>query len=274
MDTVPQLKRVSLILLIGLVVAGSVVPASGQVLINTGLEVRLGQNVARELEARYGIWQDPVQGARVAQIGQRLGVVSDRTDIAYTFKILADSTVNALALPGGFIYVFRGLLPLMHTDDQLAFVLAHEVVHAARRHGVQRLEGSLLLGLIVGVLTREKPDLDASANVVRLLLERGYSRQQELEADRLAVVYMARAGFRPAAALEVMQQFMALQKQRDGLLDRLFATHPMWTERREAASCAIRAVAEAAAAGRGPSADVCAPPPAQPTENERRESRP
>jgi len=274
MDIVLRIERTCLVVLIGLLVAGSAAPASGQLLITTEAEVRLGQSAARELEARYGVWRNRVQQARVDQIGQRLSAVTDRTGFAYSFKILADPAVNALALPGGFVYVFRGLLPWMQTDDQLAFVLAHEVVHVTRRHGIQRLESSLLLGLIVGVLTREDTGLYTAASVIRLLLERGYSRQQELEADRLAVMYMARAGFHPTAALEVMAQFTALQRRRDGLLDRLLATHLLWAERQEAASCAVRAVAAALAAGREPSADVCTPPPVPPTEDDRREGPP
>lgn len=215
------------------------VPASAQLFITTAMEIRLGQSAAKELEGRYGVWTDPAQSARVAEIGGRLAAVSERTDLTYRFKILNDPTVNAVALPGGFVYLFRGLLPIVQSDDELAFVLGHEIGHVVAKHGVKRLEGAILATILIRVVLRDQPDAQTGAAVLQLLLDRGFSREQELESDRRGVTYMARAGFRPAAALDLIRKFLTLQKESASPLERLLATHPLWQERYETLAVVI-----------------------------------
>lgn len=101
-------------------------------LISQEQEIEMGHETAMALEAKYGLSQNPYLQERVDRIGQRLAAVSGRNDIKYSFKVLNCNEVNALACPGGFIYVYKGLLDYMPTDTELAGVLGHEVGHVAK----------------------------------------------------------------------------------------------------------------------------------------------
>jgi len=117
------------------------------------------------------------------------------------------------------VFLFRGLLSAVDGDDELAFVIGHEIGHTAGRHAVQRLEGSMVMGFFIRMFFGQNSSHEAGANLITLLLEPGYSRQQELEADRRAVFYMARAGFRPESSLDVMARFERLREERTGVLE-------------------------------------------------------
>lgn len=104
----------------------------------------MGRETAMALEAQYGVVQDYELQERVNRIGQSLVAVSDRQDLEYTFKVLNCDEVNALACPGGFVYVFKGLIDYMPSDSELAGVLGHEVSHIVEKHTVHQIEKQLL----------------------------------------------------------------------------------------------------------------------------------
>ncbi len=173
----------------------------------------------------------------VQQVGARLAAVSDRK-LPYEFVIINDSTPNAWALPGGKIGVHRGLLLELENEAQLAAVLAHEIVHAAARHGAKGIErGMLLKGALVaaGVATRGRDYSRLAVGAASLganLVNRGYSRSAELEADSYGMRYMARAGYDPRAAIKLQETFVRLAKdKRSNWLSGLFASHPPSPER-------------------------------------------
>lgn len=115
------------------------VPQGQAAMISQKQEVEMGQQVARKLENQYGLVQDDEIQDRVDRIGKKLLQHGTRPDLAYSFKVLNTPDVNALACPGGFIYVYKGLLDYMTSDDELAAVLGHEIGHIEKRHTVHQM---------------------------------------------------------------------------------------------------------------------------------------
>ena len=155
-------------------------------LVSAKQEQEMGQAAARQLEQQYGVWQDPAQQARLERIGRSLVAQSERKDQPFQFKILNSPDVNALACPGGYIYVFRGLLDYMPDDAELAGVLGHEIGHVVKRHTVRQMEKNMwtqLAAVLAGVATGSG-DVMMAGMVVTDALAAGYSRADESQADR------------------------------------------------------------------------------------------
>jgi len=182
---------------------------------------------------------DPELSRYVNEVGQRLAAASDR-QLPYEFVVLHDSSPNAWALPGGKIAVNRGLLMELNNEAELAAVLGHEIVHAAARHGAKSMErGMLLQGLIMttALSTRDHKYnnyIVGAASVGAQLASQKYGRNAELESDYYGMRTMARAGYDPAAAVNLQEIFVRLSKDRkSSWLDGLFASHPPSQERLE-----------------------------------------
>lgn len=183
---------------------------------------------------------DPELTLYVQDVGQKLAAVSDRPDLPYEFVVLNSSVPNAWALPGGKIAINRGLLTKLDDEAQLASVLGHEIVHAAARHSVQRMQQSMLISAGVAGLGFALSDnewagliMGGAALGAQLALAQ-YSQGDELESDHYGILYMKEAGYDPAAAVELQQIFLELAEGRQsGFVDGLFATHPPSAERVE-----------------------------------------
>ena len=150
-------------------------------LISKEQEIEMGRQTAMQLEAKYGVVQDYALQERVNRIGQSLVKVSERQDLEYSFKVLNSDEVNALACPGGFIYVFKGLIDYMPSDAELAGVLGHEITHVVKKHTVHQIEKQLLTTLAFAIVT--KGDLGI-AGLATQALAAGYSRTDERGADK------------------------------------------------------------------------------------------
>ena len=198
-------------------------------MISVEQEVKMGKETAQALEAKYGLSQDYYLNERVNRIGQRLATVCGRNDISYSFKVLNANEVNALACPGGFIYVFKGLLDYMPTDTELAGVLAHEVGHVAKKHTVHSIEKQLWTSLILIAATRGQGL--GLVQAAQQALFAGYSRTDERGADKEGVNNTIKAGFNPYAMLITVQKLDDLSKQGGGANYGLFSSHPEPEER-------------------------------------------
>ena len=208
-------------------------------LVSTEQELAIGsKNYGPYRQAEGGDYVlDPALSAYVEGVGQRLAKVSDRP-LPYEFSIVNDSTPNAWALPGGKIALNRGLLVELQSEAELAAVLGHEIVHAAARHtaqGIQRgwaMQGALLAaGLALG--DSRYGDLAMSgAQLGSQLVQQRYGRDAEREADFYGMQYMARAGYDPAAAVDLQRTFLRLAEGKEqNWLAGLFASHPPSQER-------------------------------------------
>ncbi|WP_371379315.1 M48 family metallopeptidase [Sporomusa aerivorans] len=196
-------------------------PRASAGLISTQQEISLGANVAKQLESKYGLVDDPELAERVARIGARLVTVADRQDLKYSFKVLNAKEVNALAAPGGFIYIFKGLVDYMPSDDELAAVLGHELGHIDKRHSVKQIEKSWTVQLLFGLAFGDRGQV--LQNLAMNAIMSGYSRKEEQEADLQGFKHIREAGFNPYSMLITMNKLNDLaNKGSYGL----FSTHP------------------------------------------------
>ena len=217
-------KARMILVLLGVVLSASFVkpPMAEAFLINTQQEIDIGKGVARELEKKYGLVNDPQLQARVARIGASLAAVSDRRDLPYSFKVLNSKEVNALAVPGGFIYVFKGLIDYMPSDTELAGIIGHEVGHIVKKHTVVQIERSLAVGIVFAILFGSSSSA-ILGDLISSALMAGYSREAEREADNLGVVHTMRAGYNQYSMLIGMEKLEALGNKSDY---GLFSSHP------------------------------------------------
>jgi len=206
--------------------AGLAAPAQARI-IGTDLEVVIGSDTAASLEQKYGVYRNREAEQRIEKLGKEMVAVSGRTGLNYHFGILNTKEINALAVPGGWVYATRGLMEEKLSDDELAFVVGHEVAHIAKRHGVRQLEQGLGVSLILGLLFDRSATTQALvSDVLQLLLQSGYSREHESDADRTAVTYMLQTGHDPRGGVTFLKRLQALGKSKPSQLDRWFATHP------------------------------------------------
>ena len=179
-----------------------------------------GEDAAREIEAEMGIYDDPELTAYVEEVGRRLVVHAPLRPFQYRFKIVNQMAPNAFALPGGHIYVSRGLLALANSEAELAGVLGHEIIHSAERHASAQQE----------LARRISPFLMPYFRFARLA---GYSRDHERAADRGGQEIAAKAGYDPGALAEFLKRLGDTERLLIGYsrLPTYFDTHPGTTER-------------------------------------------
>ncbi len=217
-------------------------------LISTQEEIEIGRRIAADVESKATLYDDPATVAYVQEIGARIARVSDRQSVIYHYKVVDDhDTVNAFALPGGYIYVYTGLLRLAANEAELASVLAHETGHVAARHSAEHLSAAIGTELLLALVLGQSPGLAASLGS-EVLKGAGFSQmsqRDEHEADALGIAFMSRAGYDPGAMAAFLRKLDEQRERRPSSLSRLFATHPLTEDR------IARAAALADAAGRG-----------------------
>ncbi|MEX0810374.1 MAG: M48 family metalloprotease [Dongiaceae bacterium] len=234
------------ILLLPALAACSTNPATGQSsftgCMSEGQERSIGQEYHPQILQEFsGAYDDPALQAYVNEIGQRLAKTSERPNLNYTFTVLDSPVVNAFAVPGGYIYITRGLMALADNEAEVAGVIAHEIGHITARHSNARYCQSMVaqLGAIgLGVLTGSSAVAEA-ANMGAAVYLQSYSREQEFESDLLGVRYLSRAGYDPQAMstfLASMLESSRLDAQlagRAGAADEfsIFQTHPRTADR-------------------------------------------
>jgi predicted Zn-dependent protease len=196
--TNPGLVQFALVLLIAFFAAGCLTLMGG--------EQRVGDEAARQVEAEMGVVDDPKLESWIDEIGRRLVAKSDRSDREFRFKIIDMAAPNAFALPGGHIYVSRGLLALVNSEDELAGVIGHEIGHVTGQHAASRINLSApfkvitgLTGWVTGILTPRIGEAIQSGGdtLTDGLLIAPYGRQQERDADRIGLKLAAAAGWDP-----------------------------------------------------------------------------
>src|SRR5258705_9809064 len=217
--------------------------------INTGIiakmsgsteeEVRLGRELAAEVDRQAKFIYDPIITEYVNRVGQNIVLHSD-AKVPFTIKVIDSDEVNAFALPGGFFYVNKGLLLAADNEAELAGVMAHEIAHVCARHAVEnQTKASLLEYLAIGtsIFLGGIPGMiyQNTANLGLLGAFMKFSRNAESEADKLGVQYMYAAGYDPGAMATMFEKLEAKNKQKPGLISRAFASDPAPPDRRAAA---------------------------------------
>lgn len=211
---------------------------------STEKEVRIGRELAAEVDRQAKFVDDPAITEYVNRVGQNIVLHSD-AKIPFTIKVIDSDEVNAFALPGGFFYVNKGLLLVADNEAEVAGVMAHEIAHVAARHAVENqtkgtlleylaLGGSIFLGGIPGMIYQNTAGLGLLGAFMK------FSRGAEEEADKLGVQYMWAAGYDPSAMATMFEKLEAKNKKKPGFIAKAFATHPAPPERR-AASLALAA---------------------------------
>ena len=222
--------------------------------LNTGLiskmsmsvekEVALGRQLAAEVDRQAKFVDDPIITEYVNRVAQNLVLHSD-AKIPFTVKVIDSDEVNAFALPGGFFYVNKGLILAADNEAEMAGVMAHEISHVIARHGVENqtkanlmqygtLAGIILLGGIPGMVLQNTAGLGMMGAFMK------FSRNAEVEADKLGTQYLYAAGYDPTALATMFEKLEAKNKKKPGTIAKIFADHPAPADRR-AASLALAA---------------------------------
>ena len=198
-------------------------------------EIALGRQLAQEVRRQSKLVDDPIVTEFVNRLGQNIARNSDAR-VPFAFEIIQDDTLNAFALPGGFIFVNAGLIKASETEAELASAITHEVAHVAARHmtrqatrrelaGLLRVPAAIVLGGWTGYAVQQGADIAIPMTFL------AFGRQFEEEADLLGLDYLHRSGYDPAAAIDVFERFLVLERRKPGRMAKVFATHPMSADR-------------------------------------------
>jgi predicted Zn-dependent protease len=239
------IQRFFVLVLVGLSTAFwsgcSTVPVTGRSQLNlmsTGEEVQLGLSSFNQLKKETPISKDAAANALVQKVGRRIAAVAqpDMPNAQWEFVVFESKEANAFCLPGGKVGVYTGILPITKDEAGMATVLGHEIAHAVARHGGERMSEAMLMqtgGQVLGVtLSSADPRVQSAAMIAygltsKVGVELPHSRQQESEADEIGLIYMARAGYDPEAAVGFWQRFAAYsQQQGGGGTPAFLRTHP------------------------------------------------
>ncbi len=230
-------------------------PVSGDLdfaLISESKEIQQGREFNQQVLKQYEIYDDPDLQQYISRIGQALVAKSHRSDLPFTFTLLDSPEINAFALPGGYIYITRGILAYLNSEAELAGVLGHEIGHVTARHSVRQQTSQVatsLLGILVAATTGDRSLGDLSQQLGSGII-RGYGREHELEADRLGAIYLHHVGYDPKQMLEVIgvlkdqevyEKALAKRENREpNIYHGVYSTHPRNDDRLKSVVLAAR----------------------------------
>lgn len=200
---------------------------------STDKEVEMGRSIAREVDKEYKPVDDPLVEKRVEDIGKKIALVCDRKEIDYHFKVIQDDEVNAFSLPGGFVYVNKGLVDKVDNDDELACVLAHEVGHVVARHSIKKLQAMMGYSFF-RILLASAPQaggVGSAADAAFTQIMLGYSREDELLADQLGARYAKLAGYNSKGMIDFLEKLQEINRRKPLQPKSYFKTHPFVPDR-------------------------------------------
>jgi predicted Zn-dependent protease len=242
--------RGALALVAGFALSGCAMnPATGRnqiMLISESQEIAMGRQYDQEVVASIGLDPDAALQTYIQQLGVRLAATGERPGLPWTFRVVDDPAVNAFALPGGFIYVTRGLLAHLASEAQLASVVGHEIGHVTARHTVSQMSNQQLAGLGLAIGTIVSSDFGRYAGVANSalgVLFLKYSRDDERQADDLSLRYLQRTTWDPREMPGVFRMLERLSAaEGGGRLPEWLATHPSPEDRLERMTAQIAAL--------------------------------
>jgi predicted Zn-dependent protease len=237
---------------IGFALGCAVNPVTGKrelSLVSSQQELQIGKDGYQAVLAEYGAYDDKKLAAYVDTVGHRIAAVSHMPQLEWHFTLLDDPVVNAFAMPGGYIYITRGILAHLNSEAQLAGVLGHECGHVTARHTAQQITKQQIAGLGLGVasmLSQNFQRYGGAAQQALGLLFLKYSRDDETQADELGVEYSARAGYDPREIPLTYVMLRRVGEQSGQRMPAFLSTHPDPGDR----ETRTRELAKAAAAGK------------------------
>ncbi len=197
-------------------------PVTGKrelMLVSEEREIELGRSYAPQIDAQMGVLRNSSLQAYVSEIGMRMARRSERPNLPWSFQVMDDPLINAFAVPGGYIYVTRGILAHMNTEAQLAGVLGHEIGHVTARHSAQQMSRQMLAGLAIALPVAVAPELAGLAQVAGAglgVLFLKYGRDDELQSDSLGLRYMTQDGYDPTGMVDVMRMLDSATRSEGG----------------------------------------------------------
>ena len=226
-------------LLLG-VASCAVNPATGQrelMLVSESQEIAMGREYDPQVVAAFGLYPDSAVQNYVSGIGLRMAAVSERPDLPWTFRVVDDPIVNAFAVPGGYIYITRGIMAYLNSEAELASVVGHEIGHVTARHSAQQMSQQQLaqVGLVAGaVLVPQARDYLGVAGAGLQLLFLKFGRDDERQSDDLALRYMSRTGYDLRESPDVYEMLRRVSAASGGgQVPNWLSTHPDPEDRRE-----------------------------------------
>jgi predicted Zn-dependent protease len=221
------------LVVLALLIACATNPATGKkelMLISEGQEVALGQQEDQKAVASFGVYDDPALQDYVANLGQSIARDSERPNLPWTFRLVDDPAVNAFALPGGFVYMTRGIMGYLDSEAELAMVMGHEVGHVTARHSASQMSSQQLMSLGMGIGMIAVPELRRYGDLAQLglgLLFLKFGRDDENEADTLGLRYSKRLGYDAAEGAQAFRMLDQLSEQSEaGRVPGWLSTHP------------------------------------------------
>ncbi len=207
-------------------------------MVGSAEEAQMGLSAFNQVKAQTPISGNRKESERLQRVGKRIARVAKLPNARWEFVLFESDQPNAFALPGGKVGIYTGILPITQDDAGLATVVAHEIAHASARHGAERMSqgmavqlGGAVLSGVLGAYGVGGASGDLAMQAYGLGTQYGvmlpYSRTQEMEADRIGLLYMARAGFDPREAIDFWQRFAAYNSREGGGTPEFMSTHPM-----------------------------------------------
>ncbi|SDE51456.1 M48 family metallopeptidase [Kordiimonas lacus] len=206
------------------------------IIIPPSQDAALGLEAMKEVKKSASVQTSGLLAARVQRIGNRIAAISDKPDLDWEFVVIDEPVLNAWALPGGKIAIYRKMVDSFTSDEELAAVIGHEIAHAVLRHGAEQMSRAqmqnLLIvgaGVAVGASTEDQETAQMAVGLASLatagFVQLPHSRKMELEADHIGAIYMAKAGYDPRASVRLWQRMKTL-KEGGGQQPTFLSTHP------------------------------------------------
>jgi predicted Zn-dependent protease len=242
-----RILRSGAVFVLAAILACATNPATGKkelMLVSEGQEIALGQQEDQKAVASFGVYDDPALQDYVAQLGHSIAERAERPNLPWTFRLVDDSAVNAFALPGGFVYMTRGILAYLDSEAELAMVMGHEVGHVTARHSASQMSSQQLMSLGMGVGMIAVPELRRYGDLAQLglgLLFLKFGRDDENEADTLGLRYSVRLDYDAAEGAQAFRMLDQLSEQSEGgRVPGWMSTHPDPGDRYQRLLAAVR----------------------------------
>jgi len=234
------MRYIGFIMLIICVAGCAVNPMTGKrelMIFSDAQEIEFGQSADPNIRWQFGgLYNDDSISSYVNSVGQKVAAVCDRSNIPYHFAVVDTSVINAFALPGGYVYITRGLLAKLDNEAELASVLGHEIGHINARHSMKRLQSNIGFNVLISIVDQVASGsegyqkrsglIKGASSIAFATVSLGYGRKDELEADALGTKYAAKGGYSPEGMVQLLELLKSLSEREPSSVEEFFMSHP------------------------------------------------